>query len=99
MFEAEKKLLRLLRSEAQRNQSFVGKLFQKRIEILTRTKGNQLVKGWLVSLERLREKWADDLTNKLRRKFKAWSKDRVKRRRALSDTAIGDLKCETKGWL
>ena len=50
-----------------------------------------VVKGWLVSLERLREKWMDDLTSKRGRKFKTWSKDRVKRRRALLDTVIGDL--------
>ena len=91
LFEAEQKLLRLLRSEAQRKQSFVLRSFQNRIEILTRKEGDQVVKGWLVSLERLREKWMDDLTSKRGRKFKTWSKDRVKRRRALSDTVIGDL--------
>ena len=56
LFEAEQKLLRLLRREAQRKQSFVLKSFQNRIEISTRKEGDQVVKGWLVSLERLREK-------------------------------------------
>ena len=81
----------MLRSEAQRNQSFVLRSFQNWIEILTRKEGDQVVKGWLVSLERLREKWMDDLTSKRGRKFKMWSKDRVKWRRTLLDTVIGDL--------
>lgn len=93
LFEAERRLLKLLENDVKQRQVKVGSLFQKRTGELTLLRGDEVVKSWLRTLEILESRWEEDLAKKRRKKFAAWMSGRAKRRRrALSVGAIKNLR-------
>ena len=92
LFEAERTLLNLLKQEAKRRLVDVRKVFQTKTGELTVLRGDQLVKSWLMDLERLEVGWEKDLAMKRKKKFAGWMRGKRKqRRRALSVEAIKNL--------
>ena len=80
-FEAERRLLNLLKQQAKRRLVDVRKVFQTKTGELTVLRGDQLVKSWLMDLERLEVGWEKDLAMKRKKKFAGWMRGKRKQRR------------------
>ncbi|CAB3999233.1 Hypothetical predicted protein [Paramuricea clavata] len=93
LYEAERKLLTALKKEVKRKQIEISKDFHKKTGELTLARGDQVVRNWLVDLERCEHRWNEELAARRRKKFsKLLGNHAKRRRRALSREAINDLR-------
>ena len=93
LFEEERKLLLALKSEVKRKQVQVSRDFHLKTGELTLTRGDQVVRNWLVSLKGCERRWNEELAARRRNKFSNLLGNHAKRRRrALSREAINDLR-------